>query len=113
MNRWGTYQHSSTSLLYCIFRQNPALMHEQQLLARQEALQHASVGNFIGSSIDGSSSGSGSGSGFIRCVYTAKNLANTSVTLLCDTKAGCCEKGCCPQDLFWYIVLFIYLLAII
>lgn len=21
----------------------------------------------------------------------------------CDVNAGCCERGCCPQDLYWYL----------
>uniref|UniRef100_A0A915Q609 Uncharacterized protein n=1 Tax=Setaria digitata TaxID=48799 RepID=A0A915Q609_9BILA len=65
-------------------------------LAQHEAFQHATVGNFLGSSVEGS------GSGFIRCIYTAKHIANTTVTLLCSVDAGCCERGCCPEDLFWY-----------
>ncbi|KAM3717133.1 Uncharacterized protein ACO02O_01227 [Dirofilaria immitis] len=102
MNRWKAYQYSPTGVL-----QNQVIMEDNKILVTHEALQHATVGNFLGSSIEGS------GSGFIRCVYIAKNAINATVTLLCDVDAGCCERGCCPQDLFWMAGVFILLVFVL
>ncbi|VDM93614.1 unnamed protein product, partial [Onchocerca ochengi] len=102
MNRWEAYQYSPTGVL-----QNQVIMHDNKILTEHEAFQHATVGNFLGSSIEGS------GSGFVRCIYTAKNTINATVTLLCDVNAGCCERGCCPQDLFWMAGVFILLVFVL
>uniref|UniRef100_A0A0R3RW01 CX domain-containing protein n=1 Tax=Elaeophora elaphi TaxID=1147741 RepID=A0A0R3RW01_9BILA len=102
MNRWEAYQHSPTAVL-----QNELTIQDSKVIIGHEVLQHATVGNFLGSSIEGS------GSGFIRCVYTAKNAANATVTLLCDVDAGCCERGCCPQDLLWMAGVFILLVFVL
>ncbi|CAG9539952.1 unnamed protein product [Cercopithifilaria johnstoni] len=102
MNRWETYQNSPTVAL-----QNEVVMQGSKELINREVFQHATVGNFLGSSIEGS------GSGFIRCVYTAKNAVNATVTLLCDIETGCCERGCCPQDLFWMAGVFVLLVFVL
>ncbi|VDM19884.1 unnamed protein product [Wuchereria bancrofti] len=102
MNRWEAYQYSPTAVV-----QNQVTMQDSKALVEREVFQHATVGNFLGSSIEGS------GSGFIRCVYTAKNTINATVTLLCDVNAGCCERGCCPQDLFWMAGVFILLVFVL
>ncbi|KAL3985489.1 hypothetical protein ACH3XW_38845 [Acanthocheilonema viteae] len=102
MNRWEAYQHSPTAVL-----QNGVIIQDNKAVTEHGVFQHATVGNFLGSSIEGS------GSGFIRCVYTAKNTVNATVTLLCDIDAGCCERGCCPQDLFWMAGVFILLVFVL
>uniref|UniRef100_A0A915C353 CX domain-containing protein n=1 Tax=Parascaris univalens TaxID=6257 RepID=A0A915C353_PARUN len=70
---------------------------------RPEPSQHGTVGNFIGSTLEGA------GSGFIRCVYTVKNIPNATVTLLCEKIQGCCEHQCCPKDQFWMAGVFVLL----
>ncbi|VDK69949.1 unnamed protein product [Litomosoides sigmodontis] len=102
MNRWKAYEYSPTPVL-----QDEMLMRDSKTLIKQEVFQHATVGDFIGSNVEGS------GSGFIRCVYTAKNTINSTVTLLCDIYAGCCERGCCPQDLFWMTGVFVLLVFVL
>uniref|UniRef100_A0A0N5AJN5 CX domain-containing protein n=1 Tax=Syphacia muris TaxID=451379 RepID=A0A0N5AJN5_9BILA len=68
-----------------------------------DVFQHGSIGQFLGSNLEGA------GSGFIRCVYTAKNTNNATVTLLCEKTQGCCQNGCCPKDEFWMAGVFVLL----
>ncbi|KHN82883.1 hypothetical protein Tcan_05442 [Toxocara canis] len=70
---------------------------------RPEPYQHGTIGTFLGSTLEGA------GSGFIRCVYTAQNTVNATVTLLCEKTQGCCERGCCPKDQFWMAGVFVLL----
>lgn len=96
------------------YRQNAAFGAQSPAVLNfgEESPQHASIGTFIGQSLEGirrlreqlvhfSLSILGADSGYVRCVYTAVNVANSTVTVLCEKAPGCCEHYCCPKDQFW------------
>ncbi|KAI6243418.1 hypothetical protein M3Y99_00097800 [Aphelenchoides fujianensis] len=103
MSRWDAISSNQTPRLSPIQRQNVNPMTSNVIGLEREVFQHGTVGDFLGSSLEGVQSG------FIRCVYTAKDQPNNTVTLLCEKAAGCCRDWCCPKDQFWMTGVFVLL----